>query len=46
MTQAETQPPQVVFYRERSGRVPIQNWLDRLPFEQNPALYTQEIDYA
>ncbi|MYB94208.1 type II toxin-antitoxin system RelE/ParE family toxin [Candidatus Poribacteria bacterium] len=33
MTQAETRLPRVVFYRERSGRVPIQSWLDGLPAE-------------
>ena len=33
MTQAETKPPRVVFYRERSGRVPIQTWLEGLPAE-------------
>ena len=33
MTQAETKSPRVVFYREQSGRVPIQKWLDNLPAE-------------
>ena len=33
MTQAETKPPRVVFYQERSGRVPIVEWLKGLPKE-------------
>ena len=31
MTQVEERPSKVVFYRERSGRVPVLGWLEGLP---------------
>ncbi len=31
MPYTEVKPTQVVFFREQSGRIPIQKWLDSLP---------------
>ena len=31
MAQTEVKPTQVVFFRERSGRIPVERWLKSLP---------------